>query len=189
MGAFSGFPQCNLLTDRELDSGADIASVQAAFSHGFVFPPPTAAAFALAREDGSCAGLAANGNESAFAEGTVGDVVFEDVRPYLGRSSVGQRIELDKLTPLEAERGVKLNDGHLSARSGALVASLAGDPGIEREDANLTRQLMGHIHQDHILGATGADREPRRIVLDGERQNFLRVPGGISCGKFLDVGE
>ena len=90
--------------------------------------------------------------------------------------------------------GVRLRKEHFDGNV-VMLADLVDEliglrmqaPRIERKDANLAAQLRCQIHQNHILGATEADSEARRILLDGEGENFPRVSGGISRGKFVDV--
>ena len=93
--------------------------VQAALFLGLIFPPPAAFALVLAWKNRPGAGFAADGDEAAIMQGIVGNVILANIVPDLLGTPVSQRIELDQLSAVRSKYGVRLDDGHLGARSRA----------------------------------------------------------------------
>ena len=85
----------------------------------------------LIRANRSGAGLAAYAGEARVMQFVVGYIEHANVIPNLSRAPVSEGVYLDKLVLRAREATVELNDRHVGP-AGALIAALAGNPGIDR---------------------------------------------------------
>src|SRR5690606_30340995 len=129
----------------------DIAGVQTTFFMACAFPPPAAFALMLIWQSEAGAGLAANAGKTALMQAVVGHVEYFDVFPHLGGGPQRQRVVLGQLTITAFKRRIGFNRLHVRACAWALVAALAGNPGIQC--AQLLTQRGNFTHATAFLVA------------------------------------
>src|SRR5690606_31936363 len=148
---------------------AHIDGVEAAFLHGGFLPPPAALPLVLAGAHGAGAGLAADADETPAVEGVVGHLVGADVVPYLAGGPVGGAVVLGEARALAGKGAVLLDHRDGGAGAGALVAALAGDPGVQGQQ----------------LGAQGADLADAAaflVIVPVEAEQALFPHQGLNLG-------
>src|SRR5690606_28743080 len=97
---------------------------------GRVFPPPTTGALVLAGQHGAGAGLAANADHPALVQRVIGDLEGADRVPELGGAERSERVDLvERSAVAPGKARVALEHRDRRASGGALIATLAGDPG------------------------------------------------------------
>ena len=98
----------------------------------------------LAGQDGLGAGFAADRDEAALVQRVYRQAERPDGVPDVLRAGVGQWIELHQRgTALAPEGRVELHHRHVAAGR-ALVAALAGDPGLESRELARERRDLAH---------------------------------------------
>src|SRR5690606_1818030 len=95
------------------------------------FPPPAAFALVLIRQRWAGAGLTSDADKAAFMQAVVRHVEYFDVFPPIGAGPQRQRVVLGQLTIAAFKRRVGFNKLHVRACTWALVAALAGNPGVQ----------------------------------------------------------
>ena len=81
------------------------------------------------------AGLAAHRDEASVVQRIVGDAIFPDVVPDIGRGPLGQWVELCEVVPFGGKGLIALTQWNIASRD-ALILALSGYPRIQR------RQLL-----------------------------------------------
>src|SRR5690606_12741012 len=115
------------------------------------FPPPAAFALVLIRQRWAGAGLTSDADKTALMQAVVGHVEYLDVFPHLGGGPQRQRVVLGQLTITAFKRRVGFNQLHVRACAWALIAALAGNPGIQC--AQLLTQRGNFTHATAFLVA------------------------------------
>src|SRR5690606_22937786 len=115
------------------------------------FPPPAAFALMLIWQSGAGAGLTANADKAALMQAVVRHIEHLDVFPHLRRGPQRQRVVLGQFTMATFKRAVGFNQLHVRACAWALVAALAGNPGIQC--AQLLTQRGNFTHATAFLMA------------------------------------
>src|SRR3989344_2719224 len=104
--------------------------MQPAFLLRGLFPPPATFTLVLVWQYRAGARLTANADEPAFVQAVVRQFQHPDVAPDFLACHLRQRVELVQGAFRGRERGVYFHHGHSAARARALVAALAGSPGL-----------------------------------------------------------
>src|SRR5690606_35920623 len=115
------------------------------------FPPPAAFALMLIWQRRAGAGLASYADKAAFMQAVVRHVEYFDVFPHLGGGPQRQRDVLGQLTITAFKRRVGFNQLPVRACAWALIAALAGNPGIQC--AQLLTQRGNFTHAAAFLVA------------------------------------